>query len=305
MKPSIYRLILLFFVSAPLVATATPSMNPIKEVKQRLESLAPAKHSVLSEKVQAAKKINQATKNVPIALYAYRPNYVLPAYFTGSPDFQSYRGHTSANQPLRNHEFKYQISFQVLLWQNMFKTANTLKFGYTQQSYWQVYARSPWFRETNYQGEVFISNNTVKNWQFDTGFNHQSNGQGGEFERSWNRVFTDIQVSGSHWFVSFKPWIMVFNAQSRDYHNPDIGDYIGHARLLLVYKPNHNIFSLKIRNPEAKKGRRTTIEGTWSYPLSKYVRSYLQVFSGYGQSLIEYHHHTNSIGMGLALNDYV
>ncbi|MDU5189976.1 MAG: phospholipase A, partial [Mixta calida] len=41
----------------------------------------------------------------------------------------------------------------------------------------------------------------------------------------------------------------------------------------------------------------------WSYPISEHVRFYTQVFSGYGESLIDYNHRQTRVGVGVTLND--
>jgi len=35
------------------------------------------------------------------------------------------------------------------------------------------------------------------------------------------------------------------------------------------------------------------------------VKGYVQVFSGYGQSLIDYNRYTNGVGIGFALSDWI
>ena len=37
----------------------------------------------------------------------------------------------------------------------------------------------------------------------------------------------------------------------------------------------------------------------------KYFKGYVQGFSGYGQSLVDYNTHHNSIGVGIALSDWL
>ena len=70
----------------------------------------------------------------------------------------------------------------------MFHSPVSLNVAYTQLSYWQVYAKSQFFRETNYEPAIFLSDNFSKiGWVMSV--LHQSNGRGGKLERSWNRYF--------------------------------------------------------------------------------------------------------------------
>ena len=76
----------------------------------------------------------------------------------------------------------------------------SLDVAYTQLMYWQFYAKSQYFRETDYEPEVFISDNFLKNWLLNAGAVHESNGRGGELERSWNRAYLELNFSGPQWF---------------------------------------------------------------------------------------------------------
>ncbi|MDM8926578.1 phospholipase A, partial [Escherichia coli] len=40
-----------------------------------------------------------------------------------------------------------------------------------------------------------------------------------------------------------------------------------------------------------------------SYPITKHVRLYTQVYSGYGESLIDYNFNQTRVGVGVMLND--
>jgi phospholipase A1 len=233
------------------------------------------------------------------------PNYILPFYYTGKPYQSVYEGQTPDDQTLNRAEFKAQLSLLFPLWKHIFKETG-LFISYTQLSYWQFYAKSQYFRETNYKPAIFIRRHFLANAEWRLGLNHQSNGRGGSTERSWNRAYLDFRFSGENWMISIEPWIIAFKKDFSDLHNPDIGDYLGYGRLLLAYKIRRHTLSLMIRNVLESGFSRGALELDWSFPLfSTKLRFMAQIFSGYGQSLIEYNHYTNSAGIGLSLSNWI
>lgn len=64
---------------------------------------------------------------------------------------------------------------------------------------------------------------------------------------------------------------------------------------------------MMFRNVVESGFEKGTVELSWSFPLGSYpyFRGYVQFFNGYGQSLIDYNQHVNSIGIGLSLTDYL
>jgi len=59
------------------------------------------------------------------------------------------------------------------------------------------------------------------------------------------------------------------------------------------------------RNNFASGFSRGALELNYVFPIHQRVRGMLHLFSGYGQSLIEYNHYTNAIGLGIALSDWI
>ncbi len=60
---------------------------------------------------------------------------------------------------------------------------------------------------------------------------------------------------------------------------------------------------LKLRhNPKTGKG---AVMLEWTHPIANHYRGYIQFFSGYGESLIDYDTHINRIGIGVLLADWV
>lgn len=244
-----------------------------------------------------------STKKFNIILY--NPTYVLPAYYTANPDQEVYAGTTPDNQSVDRMEFKGQLSFLVPIIRNIAGKGTALNGSYTQLSYWQFYAKSQYFRETDYMPALFFSDNFLKNWQYNLGVEHQSNGRGGDEERSWNRAFGDIILSKNNWMLDVEPWILIFKNQSSNLHNPDIRHYMGNGQILFAYKLGNNVLSFMSRNNLQSGFRRGAEEITWSHPVYSRFSLFLQGFSGYGQSLIEYNHFTNAVGIGFSLNSYL
>lgn len=244
--------------------------------------------------------------NNPLGIVLYKPTYILPAYYTQSPDYAIYQNNTPDSQKVQQMELKAQFSFLLPLVTDLFNYPNTdLDVAYTQLSYWQVYAASQYFRETDYEPEIFVSWHPKVNWFAHFGVVHQSNGLGGEYERSWNRAYTDLIFARGNWDFSVEPWVLIFTSESSDLHNPDIPHYLGNGEFNVAYKLGKNEFSVMSRNNLESGFSRGAEEIDYSHYLYKHFNVYLQFFSGYGQSLIEYNHYTNAVGVGISLNNWL
>jgi len=276
--------------------------NTLQKKVEELRKKLYVKDSALEQKIKAQTKL----VSNPYGIAFDEPTYIFPYYYTGKPDTEVYPpDQNPANQPIQSQEFKAQISLLFPLWRNLFKGTG-LFASYTQLSYWQFYAKSQYFRETNYEPAIFLSRHVLANAEWRVGLVHQSNGRGLPYERSWNRAFLDFRISGEKWLISLKPWFLVFKNDSSDIHNPDIADYLGYGRILLAYKIRRQTFSFMMRNAFESGFKRGAVELTWTFPLfHTKLKGMVQFFSGYGQSLIEYNHYTNSAGVGIALSDWI
>ena len=246
------------------------------------------------------------------ALNPYHQNYLLFARYTDNVNTAPYApAFQAAGQPetIDDTEAKFQLSFKLRLW-----TTEDRRWGvwaaYTQQNQWQVYNDniSRPFRETNYMPEVFVSYRPGLalggGWQWNllnAGFNHQSNGRTDTISRSWNRLFAEFGVERGDFAVLAKAWYRIKEDADKD-DNPDITDYYGYGSLTAIYKWRGHSFSLMGRgNINTGKG---AVQLTWMSPkLLGPLRAYVQGFSGYGESLIDYNWNQNTIGIGIALND--
>ena len=133
------------------------------------------------------------------------------------------------------------------------------------------------------------------------GFNHQSNGRTDVLSRSWNRLFAEFGVEKDDLALSATLWYRLKEDKATD-DNPDITDYYGHGRLAALYRWKGNSLAGEIRG-NLSTGKGAVKVGWFSPPLIGPFRGYVQVFSGYGETMIDYNWKQTTVGIGLALND--
>jgi phospholipase A1 len=295
-------------VFADTSTTVKPSKatldHPFKSTQQRASAEAVVTTETPTLIESAVKKEKKILKE-PFSIILYNANYIMPYYYTA--DLMPNAGNNpNTGEPLKHTEVKYQLSFMIPIWQHIVSIKGhpiSLYGAYTQLSFWQLYQTSAFFRETNYEPEMFLRMYLWKSVLIRSGFSHQSNGRGGEHERSWNRAFLAMEYSSDHWLFGAEPWILVLKADSVYRYNPDIAKYLGHELIYVGVKFPHDIkLFLELRNIERIKYFTQTLSLT--IPLTNHLQFFAQVFNGYGQSLIEYNHQTTSVGVGFAVNQY-
>ncbi|MFD0323142.1 MULTISPECIES: phospholipase A [Lysobacter] len=246
---------------------------------------------------------------------AYKPVYLLPVFWNNDPNVLPHspnpRNTVTEPQSLKDIETKFQISFKTKAVENLFGDNGDIWMGYTQSSRWQVYNAedSRPFRETNYEPEVmlvFRNNYHIGGWSgrmAAIGVNHQSNGRADPFSRSWNRVIGQIGLDRENWAIVARPWWRI--SDGRDDDNPDIEDYIGRGDLTIVHKRGGHEFSLMARH-SLRSGDRShgALQFDWGFPIHNQLRGHLQIFDGYGESLIDYNHRATYIGLGISLLEW-
>jgi len=251
----------------------------------------------------------------PFTLMAHRPNYILMACYNKSPNEDPWReGYKDSGLNLDTTEAQFQVSIKIPLAVDLFNNKVNIFSGYTVRSYWQVYNKdlSAFFRETNYSPEVWaqIRNDWsfwgIKNSVNGFGFVHQSNGRSDPISRSWNRIFASFVFEKGNLVFQIKPWYRI-PEKDEDDDNSDLTDYMGHCELLAVYKWHRHTFSVMSRNNLESGFDKGAVEAAWSFPLGNYehLKGYIQGFTGYGQSLIDYDSNETSIGIGFAVTDFL
>ena len=240
---------------------------------------------------------DKSDKNLQNALgiELYKFNYLLPVTYAKNVP----------NDERKSVETKFQISLAKPLFYDLFGLRESLVAAYTQTSWWQITRTSAPFRETNYQPEIFLNFASpkyleqigVKNLKF--GLLHESNGRDGSNSRSWNRAYVQSDFVFGKLSISPRAWMVVGNKGD----NKDILKYIGHGDVRLSYNLNNYIFSLMLRNNlHFDKTNKGAAEISYMFPIfSTGVYGYLQYFTGYGESLIDYNRHTDKFGFGFVI----
>lgn len=234
----------------------------------------------------------------------YRMNYILPFTYN----------HTN-HKGRKSTETKFQISIKSSLAKNLLGLNDELFIGYTQTSWWQVAEPSAPFRETNYMPELFFlipnvyKQSSLKAYKF--GLLHQSNGRAGLSSRSWNRIYLTGIFQKNGLFIVPRVWYRIPEPKKKNKYdtrgddNPNIYDYMGYGDLKIFYPYKKNLFSLLIRdNLRFSNDNKGAVQFNWTFPLPwvSNMFGYLQIFSGYGESLIDYNKKNNKIGIGFAIS---
>jgi phospholipase A1/A2 len=243
----------------------------------------------------------------------YRAVYLLPATWTDRTNHRPSSpspGHSSlVDLGLKSVESKYQISLKARFASHLLGTPLSLWGGYTQSSRWQVYngAESRPFRETNYEPEVMLVwplHGQVLGWQLrmaSLSLNHQSNGRSLPLSRSWNRVIATLAAERGEWVAEFRPWVRLQESAESD-DNPDIADHVGRAEVRISRDWGERSLSLQLRH-SLRSGARAhgSAQLDWVFPIAGALHGYLQVFSGHGESLVDYNVGQTKLGLGVTI----
>lgn len=226
--------------------------------------------------------------------------------------------------PYRRAENRIQLSVRTKVAQGLLTQGHpTLKdsvwFGYTQQSYWQLFTPeiSRPFRATDHEPEVMYVYPTTAElpfgwkWRYSgVGLVHQSNGQSKPLSRSWNRVYmmTGLELSNSV-SVNARIWKRIPESSGSD-DNPGIADYIGRGELSAFWNINKdNTLSATVRHSLSSTDR-GSVRLEWLQAVGSTLggksnlRLHTALFSGYGDSMIDYNRKRTVFSVGVSLVDF-
>ena len=229
----------------------------------------------------------------------------------------------------KHGETKIQLSVRTKIAKGLFKKGehdeddqDSLWFGYTQQSYWQLFSPeiSRPFRTTDHEPElVYIYPHQIAlpgGWNYrlsGLGLVHQSNGQSDPLSRSWNRTYlmgaAEKELGpDSSLRLQARIWDRLRESAPND-NNPGIENYIGRGELTANWQINKaNTVGVTLRHSLRSEARGSTrVDWTMApagSPSYTGLRYHVQLFSGYGDSLLDYNKRRNVLSVGLSLVDW-
>ena len=202
---------------------------------------------------------------------------------------------TSLNQrpTSQNSDVKFQISFSARTASLPWLLNTHLYFTYTQKSFWDVYKNSYPFRESNYNPGFgigrYVAINRKGTHAFFAQLEHESNGRDSIQSRGWNRLSFIYYRQHRRLIVGAKVWIPL-GQESIANDQELLTNYYGYGEITGYYRlfPRHYfILDWTIRKGTdgwkgyVQTGLRWKPKQSWNQYL------YLQVFAGYGESLID------------------
>ena len=216
-------------------------------------------------------------------------------------------------------ESKFQLSFKYRLFNPegwMATKAAWLSgfhLGYTQRSIWDLAAKSKPFDDTSYMPELFyllpkieLNSARISAFGVQGGFQHESNGKGGEDSRSTNYLYLKpvvaIHLTGDYYLKIAPKFFTYIN--NDDDTNEGLEDYRGNVDLEVAVVDLEGV-ALNSHLWWAKEGISLQLDLT--YPMTrlfgKNLNFYLhgQYYSGYAETLLHYDQRHDVFRLGFSI----
>ncbi|MBL0708695.1 MAG: phospholipase A [Sulfurimonas sp.] len=251
-----------------------------------------------SKNPQTQDTIRQYTQSL-YNIKAHKANYFLPISYLANGDYADTNGHKA-----KDVETEFQVSIKFDFTSDLLGFGEIYSVAYTQLAFWQLYTDSAYFRETNYNPELYVvfPTSTLDDEKFlkavKLAIEHESNGRGGRDERSWNFLSSSIYFQYKYLFGEMKLW---YRLPDHINYNPELLDYLGHGHLKFMFPYKKHLTEVKLRHSFYNH---SAVEIHYSYPIfsRKDLFFYMKGFTGYGESLINYNSRVDKIGFGFSIS---
>jgi phospholipase A1/A2 len=299
------------------VATPTPAARNEPSALAEVASTPNGKGLAMSDYLTKFWELDDASRRDTFVVRTYQPNFLLPVHYTSRVN----QAPSSPTHPqggafpeYRQTEAELQLSLRAKVLDDVLVPHASLWLAYSQQSIWQLWngQDSAPFRSSDYQPEgtlvVPISDSIGDlgaGWRWrlvQAGLAHESNGEGLPLSRSWNYAYLGTTLTHGDVALRARYSHRVLEQGTND--NPDITDWIGSTELAASWLPGESTMQLTART-SFRRWDRGSLKFEWTHPVFHAqpdgLRYYVQLFSGYGETMLDYNHRQNSIGLGFTL----
>ncbi len=240
--------------------------------------------------------------------------------------YQPYLENISAYKPMyflvganpEKSAFQFSFKYQFLDIDDPLAQKNAwisrLFFAYTQTSFWNLASKSKPFEDTSYKPEIFFLSSNLRERDslfaglfFQTGAQHESNGQSGMLSRSTNYLYLKPLMifyqksSGYGLQVAPKFWIYVLNDEET---NGDFDKYRGFMDLQLKFGKADSVV-IDTHFWTAAKG--SSFQCDLTYPINRHfdtnLNLYLHAQYSYrlSERLLAYQERTEAFRLGVSI----
>lgn len=193
------------------------------------------------------------------------------------------------------------------------KTYN-LYLGYSQVMFWNIYDKSAPFEDINYNPELFyriLESDRKFIRSIDLGYHHTSNGQEGEKSRSIDRVFLKTNFATNFGRNNILGEFKLQSIFNKDVTNRSIIERMGfwELKLIVTHVLVHDSQRIDVEY-RFFSGKKVVDLGNGGREIGLIYRLgsdnfnpafYLQYYSGYAETLINYDKNVNEVRAGLLL----
>ena len=247
-------------------------------------------------------------------LTPYRSNYINPFRWINSLNDQPQSENPAYTLPYKllykNYEATFQFSFKTKIARKIFWGNGDIWLAYSQKAFWQIYTDkiSRPIRDIVYEPELIFNFATkYKLLGFDGRmvglvFNHQSNGYMVPFSRGWNRIILQAGFEKNNWKITLRP---SYKLNLKTDGNPKIADYAGRAEAIVVYNAGkQQLSAVMAHSMMFKNGGRGSVQLNYVFPIIKNFKGMLQLFEGYGETLLDYNHKQATVALGVSFTEW-
>ena len=302
---------------APSVSIETPAARNEPSALQEVATTPSGRGLAAGDYLAKFWELDPDDKRGTFVVRTYQPNYLLPAHWSSninkSPSSPTHPDGGSFPQ-YRQTEAALQLSLRAKALENVLLPNADLWLAYSQQSIWQLWngQDSAPFRSSDYQPEAMLVvpvsdqlGDLGGGWRWRmvlAGIAHESNGEGLPLSRSWN--FAYLGTTFTHDDIALRARFNQRLGEKGVDDNPHITDWTGNTELSVGWLPGESTMQLTART-SFKSWDRGSLKFEWTHPVFRAkpdgLRYYLQLFSGYGETMLDYNHRQNSIGLGFTL----